>query len=161
VHNTHMRRVVLIAGVVAIVMIVLLAFGLTRADANAPFDPIRPYVVHRQTYFVEEMHAPGQQVTVLWLKGDDMRVRLAQYFDWLSKERGWLIVKSIVDVNKRAYNGGSILPTETISIDRADNERYKVTYTKELGRWDALLSRIRYHQQRLGDGPMQLDPVGW
>ena len=156
-----MRRVVLIAGTVAVVMILLLAFGLTRADANAPFDPIRPYVVHRQTYFVEEMRAPGQQVTVLWLKGADMRVRLAQYFDWLQRERGWLIVKSIVDVNKRAYKGGTILPTETIAIDRTDDQRYKVTYTKELSPVDAFVSRVRYRQQRLGDGPMKLDPVGW
>src|SRR5437868_9842096 len=107
-----MRRVVLIAGPVAIVMIALLVFGLVRADVNAPFDPIAPYVVHKQTYFVEEIHSPGAQVTVLWLKGDDMRVRLSHYFDWLRDQRGWLIVKSVIDPNKRAYNGGSILPTE-------------------------------------------------
>ena len=107
------------------------------------------------------MHAPGQQVTVLWVKGDDMRVRLAQYFDWLSRERGWFIIKSIVDPNKRAYNGGSILPTETISIDRTDDRRYKVTYTKELGQADAFVSRVRYRVQHLSDGPMTMDPVGW
>src|SRR6476659_6792629 len=112
-----MRRVVLIAGAIAMLLIALLIFGLTRADRNAPFDPIRPYVVHRQTYFVEEMRAPGEQVTVLWVKGDDMRVRLAQYFDWLRDKRGWLIVKSNLDQNNRAYKGGSILPTEAISLD--------------------------------------------
>ncbi len=156
-----MRRIVLIAGGVTFLFIALLAVGLMRADANAPFDPIRPFVVHRQTYFVEEMHAPGQQVTVLWVKGSDMRVRLAQYFDWLSRERGWSIVKSMLDKNNRAYNGRSILPTETISIDRTDDQRYKVTYTKELSGMDAFVSRVRYRVQKLGDGPMTMDPVGW
>jgi hypothetical protein len=140
-----MRRRLLFAAPIAVLLATGLVVAKLHADANDPLKPLKPYVTYQESFFVPG-RAPDLDASVevwAWLKPSSSN-QFPSYGKWLTSQQGWNVLMADTG-GFQATRGGDLVPDDRISASRYHHDML-VIYSRKVGPVESFFYRFAYRK---------------